>query len=75
LRRVEDGLAAAGLPTGPRPAPADPVLALLDDTPSFDLLLERLDEAPHLLTRRLAELELQGVVRRMPGDRFARCGA
>jgi len=75
LRRVEDGLAAAGLPTGPRVAPADPLLALLDDTPSFDLLLERLDEAPHLLTRRLAELELQGVVRRMPGDRFARCGA
>ncbi|MBL8615603.1 MAG: DNA-protecting protein DprA [Deltaproteobacteria bacterium] len=75
LRRVDDGLEVIGLAKAPRAAPTDPLLAALDDIPGFDQLLERLNEAPHLLARRLAELELQGLVQRLPGDRFARVGA
>lgn len=75
LRRVEDALDAVRLPRAAAVQPSDPVLAALEDGPDFDTLLERLDQAPHLLARRLAELELQGAVRRLPGDRFQREGA
>ena len=75
LRTVDDALAAAQLTRAPRAAPADPLLAALYDAPDFDTLLGRLDEAPHVLARRLAALELTGVVRRLQGDRFARDGA
>ncbi len=75
LRRVDDGLDAIGLSSAPRSTSTDPLLAALDDAPGFDQLSERLAEAPHLLARRLAELELQGLVLRLPGDRFARVRA
>lgn len=49
----------------------DPLLSLVGGGASLDELLASVDASPAELTRRLAALELTGVVERLPGDRYA----
>lgn len=71
LRAPADALDAIELRAAPKAPPRDPLLAALYDSPDFDTLIDRTGEPPPLLLRRLAELELQGAVLRLPGDRYA----
>ena len=71
LRDVNDVLDAISLTHPPPRPPPDPLVAALHDCPDFDTLVGRVGEAPHLLLRKLAELELMGEVDRLAGDRYA----
>lgn len=75
LVALENGLDddTSGTPPG-RPN-TDPLLAALGFEPTtLDALLARTGESTATLTARLFELEMQGVVARLPGGLFQRCG-
>jgi len=70
-------LSAPLQPTGHSDAPkrADPLLEALGLDPlTLDALAERVGIAPAELNARLLELELEGLVARLPGRRFQRVG-
>jgi DNA processing protein len=57
-------------------APQDPVLEALGyDPATLDALVARTGSPPHLLNVRLLELELEGLVVRLPGGQFQRRAA
>lgn len=59
--------------TPPPATPADPLLdALGHDPMTLDVLIDRTGEPVDRLNARLLELELQGMVERLPGGRFQR---
>lgn len=61
-----------GLTDRATPPPSNPILELIGDgSASLDELLAQLDASPAELTRRLAALELSGVLERRTGDRYA----
>ena len=74
VRSGHELLVKVALPREPQHVP-DPLLEALQAAPTFGELLERLKEPAHTLARRLALMELTGVVERLPGDRYALPGA
>jgi DNA processing protein len=53
------------------PHPEDPLLTIVGGGASLDELLAQIDSSPAELIRRLAALELSGILERLPGDRYA----
>ncbi len=70
LRSPDDLLGTMGLAREVSQVPPDPLLRLLSDAPDFDTLLDRSGLRLPQLVARLAELELAGLVERLPGDRL-----
>ena len=72
---ANEAASAAGIAAAPAAPPGDPLLAALGFDPvSLDVLAARTGQAASELNVRLLDLELDGHVARLPGQRFQRVG-